>query len=156
MPTHEPSDDARSSRRPRAASEEERRRGGWAGDRSTRDREGKEIPATSSRAAHVEVSRVKFFPALPEDRANGVLCYASCQVDHKFRIAGLKVRLTEDHTRLVLAFPGLTDGRGRFHQLLWPCNDDVRREIERQVFAEFKARASEIQELDRAATEKRG
>lgn len=80
----------------------------------------------------LRIHDVHLTPAAPQDRAQGLLGYVRCQLGH-LRLDGLTLRRTADGRR-ALAFPKRRDGTGRMRAYIAPVDDEVRREIERQVF----------------------
>ena len=93
----------------------------------------------SSRVPLVVISRPSFLPAPERDFEDGLLSYARFTVNDMFVINGAKVRITDDRTRLEVAFPGVTDPWNKFHYHVSPCNTDIRDQTERQIFEAFRA-----------------
>lgn len=83
---------------------------------------------------NVTLSRIKFSAATPRLVATGLLGFVSATVNSSLRLDGIALRRTLDG-RHVLSFPARRDNSGRSHTLFAPVSDEVRRDIEQQVFA---------------------
>lgn len=80
------------------------------------------------------ISDVQFTSA-PEDlRETGIIGFLKFVVEPGILIDGTAVRRTRDG-RWTLSFPRRVAQRGTEHYVIAPINDEVRREIEREVFA---------------------
>lgn len=79
------------------------------------------------------VDRVELVTAGPDHAADGLLGWMRCRINRALRVDGITLRRTLDG-RLTIAFPTRRDRRGRQHPYVAPVDEDVRREIERQLF----------------------
>jgi len=81
----------------------------------------------------LEVTNVRFSAGTPSMMSQGLYGWASFDIDKSIRVDGVAVRSTLDG-RWALSFPARRDGAGRQHAFVRPLSDDVRRDIEQQVF----------------------
>lgn len=82
------------------------------------------------------VTEVRFAPASDHDERQGLVGYVALVLNDALRLDGLTLRRSGDD-ELYLAYPTRTDGAGCRHALLRPLDDEARRWIEEQVFAEL-------------------
>ncbi len=80
------------------------------------------------------VNRVRFEPAPSELRKAGLLGWISLDIADALRIDGIAVRRTRDGRR-VLSFPAKTDRYGKRRFYVRPLRDEIRRQIEQQIFS---------------------
>ena len=88
------------------------------------------------RDAELVVTEVTYTPASEHDERAGLLGYIAIVLNEALRIDGLTLRRSNDG-RLYLAYPCRTDASGRRHPLSRPLDEEARRLIEDQVFAEL-------------------
>ncbi len=62
------------------------------------------------------------------------LIAAKCRLNGMLQLDGIAVRKTQEG-RFVLSFPARKDGAGNQHHYLRPIGDEVREEIEYQIFS---------------------
>lgn len=84
----------------------------------------------------ITISSVAFTKAGDADVRTGLLGYVTCILNDALMLDGITLRRTADG-RLALSYPSRRDGRGRQHPLVRPIGDAVRRDLERQVFAQL-------------------
>ena len=82
------------------------------------------------------ITETRFTAAPERDERAGLLGYVSLVLNGALRLDGLTLRRRTDG-RLYLAYPCRTDTAGRRHPLSHPLDDESRRQIQRQVFAEL-------------------
>ncbi len=80
-----------------------------------------------------------FSSASPPEVERGLLAWLCLEVDRSLVLDGITLRLTQAGN-LTLSFPERCDSNGRRHPFIRPLNDQVRREIERQVFEALRGR----------------
>jgi len=81
----------------------------------------------------ITISDVRFTGTSSCETKNGLLGFVSCILNDSFHLDGIAVRCTR-RNRLTLAYPFCRDSSGRQHHYLRPLTDEVRREIENQIF----------------------
>ena len=86
--------------------------------------------------ASLLVSETRFTAASERDERAGLLGYVSFVLNDALRLDGITLRRSSDG-HLYLAYPSRTDTAGRRHPLSRPLDDESRRLIEDQVFAEL-------------------
>ncbi len=81
----------------------------------------------------MEITEIKFrrFP-----RQGRLLALVSVTFDDCFAVHDIKVIAGDDH--LFLAMPARRTSDGRYHDIVHPIGPLVRRELERQVLAEYR------------------
>lgn len=84
--------------------------------------------------SNIVLSGVHFTAATDDQVSTGLLGYITATINDAFRIEGLTLRRTE-HRRFTISYPVRTDRHGVEHHYLVPVNDEVRRDIERQILA---------------------
>lgn len=77
----------------------------------------------------MSISNARFVPALPADRAEGLLGWFSATLDRSVHIDGIAVRRTRSG-RYEVTFPQRRDGGGRAHAFVRPASTAARRAIE--------------------------
>lgn len=80
----------------------------------------------------IRVSRVRLSPAGPDSHPSGMYGWLSFELNGVLVLDGATLRRTADGQYCV-SYPVHRDGRGRDHHLVRPVDDEVRREIERQI-----------------------
>ncbi|HEX5011109.1 MAG TPA: hypothetical protein VFY71_11985 [Planctomycetota bacterium] len=89
----------------------------------------------------LRVGEVRFLPAAVEDAERGLLGYVACVINNSLKLDGLTLRRTLAG-ELRLSWPARTDRAGNRHPLVHPVTDEVRREVERQVYAALRLEAA--------------
>ena len=85
-------------------------------------------------AEALRVSEVSFAAAKLVEQEGGLLGYFAVTLNDSLRLDGLTLRRSLDG-RLVISYPSRRGRSGHQHFYVRPLNDEVRREIEFQVFA---------------------
>jgi hypothetical protein len=85
---------------------------------------------------NIDISRLRYVPADPFERRNGLFGYLSLDVNDALRLDGITVRRTRDG-RLTLSYPVRTNERGVEFFVVRPIRDDVRLAIEHRVFEDL-------------------
>lgn len=80
------------------------------------------------------ISALTITPATTRQKRTGLRAFVAFVVDDPVRIQGATVRLTSDG-ELVLTYPTRRDGAGAEHPYVLPVDEELRREVERQVLA---------------------
>ena len=83
----------------------------------------------------LHISNVRLCRASYADRRSGLIGWISFVLNESILHDGIALRLT--HGRPYLSFPARRDNDGKDHPYVRPVDDDVRREIEGQVFAQL-------------------
>ena len=82
----------------------------------------------------LHVSELRVSPSTKADSAIGLVAFASFLLNGAIRVDGVGIRRTADG-RWTLSWPARDDRNGTRHPVIRPITDEVRRSIERQVFA---------------------
>ena len=82
------------------------------------------------------VTETTFTQASERDEARGLLGYLAIVLNESIRADGLTLRRTEGG-ELYVAFPARTDRAGMRHALLRPLDEEHRRALQAQVFAQL-------------------
>jgi DNA-binding cell septation regulator SpoVG len=85
----------------------------------------------------LRLTQIRATTAGQADQARGVMAFVSFVLSGVVRIDGLTIRRTGDES-YYLAYPGRRDKHGVVHSVVAPVDDDVRLEIEAQVFAALR------------------
>ena len=81
----------------------------------------------------IEVTSVGFTAAPAADEKRGLLGWITCVVNGVLMLDGITLRRTLAG-KYTLSFPARRDASGREHPYVRPLGDDVRRDIESQMF----------------------
>lgn len=90
----------------------------------------------------LRVSQVRFSPSTSVDREAGMLGWLSLVLNDAIKFDGISLRRTRDG-RLTLSYPVRRDRLGNEHSIVMPLDDEVRVEIERQVFLALGAEVAQ-------------
>ena len=83
--------------------------------------------------AGIEVTSVGFTAAPPADEKRGLLGWVTCVVNCALMLDGITFRRTLAG-KYTLSFPARRDASGREHPYFRPLDDDVRRDLQHQMF----------------------
>lgn len=82
----------------------------------------------------IEVSKVRFSEASPDDRDSGLLGYVGFVLNDYLALDGITLRRSAKG-ELYLSFPVRRDRRGGSHPIIRPLGSEVREAIEGQVLS---------------------
>ncbi len=82
----------------------------------------------------LHIGGLRFTEASEADERTGLVGWIRLVINDAIVLDGIALRRTLDGNRLTLSFPARRDGSGRQRFFSRPISDDVRREVERQVF----------------------
>ena len=83
----------------------------------------------------VVVTSVEFAPAPEALKLSGLLGWAACEVDGRWRLGGIAVRRTRADARTVVSFPTHRDRRGQEWPYVCPLTPEIRAAVERAILA---------------------
>ena len=81
------------------------------------------------------ITDVELVRASPAEARTGLFGYVSCTLNGGIALDGITLRRTRFGR--ALSFPAKLDRQGFEHHYVRPLDDETRREIERQVFAQI-------------------